>query len=192
MGRLRYRFGQVVQSEPLASFQRFVAMWTTWSMAQLVHMVLAHFLFWSDIGFIGPAPISGTVPLINAASSLTRCIYFRAFPHVDHPSIAMISGGSEYRLVHNGPVDINLFLRVASFSHTTLTFADHQVPSNIRCEVSSHLIFLIENPTGGTVHEQQKYRLQHNVAVDNGFLSVVLLSCATFIALIRLEPDRNI
>ena len=55
---LRYRFGQVVQSEPLASFQRFVAMWTTWSMAQLVHMVLAHFLFWSDIGFIGPAPIS--------------------------------------------------------------------------------------------------------------------------------------
>lgn len=99
----------------------------------------------------------------------------------------MISGGSEYRLVHNGPVDINLFLRVASFSHTTLTFADHQVPSNIRCEVSSHLIFLIENPTGGTVHEQQKYRLQHNVAVDNGFLSVVLLSCATFIALIRLD-----
>lgn len=104
----------------------------------------------------------------------------------------MISGGSEYRLVHNGPVDIDLFLRVASFSHTTLTFADHQVPSNIRCEVSSHLIFLIENPTGGTVHEQQKYRLQHNVAVDNGFLSVVLLSCATFIALIRLKPDRNI
>lgn len=158
----------------------------------------------SDIGFAGPASISvrqmeapqpnpsGTVPLINAASSLTRCIYFQAFPHVDHPSIAMISGGSEYRLVHNGPVDINLFLRVASFSHTTLTFADHQVPSNIRCEVSSHLIFLIENPTGGTVHEQQKYRLQHNVAVDNGFLSVVLLSCATFIALIRLEPDRNI
>lgn len=119
----------MVQSEPLASFQRFVAMWAIWSMAQMAHMVLAHFLFWSDIGFIGPAPISvrqmeapqpnpsGTVPLINAASSLTRCIYFRAFPHVDHPSIAMISGGSEYRLVHYGPVDINLFYVLHRF-HT--------------------------------------------------------------------------
>lgn len=88
---------------------------------------------------------------------------------------------------------ILIFFYVLHRFHTQhLLFADHQVPSNIRCEVSSHLIFLIENPTGGTVHEQQKYRLQHNVAVDNGFLSVVLLSCATFIALIRLEPDRNI
>ena len=86
----------------------------------------------SDIGFAGPASISvrqmeapqpnpsGTVPLINAASSLTRCIYFRAFPHVDHPSIAMISGGSEYRLVHNGPVDINLFFTCCIvFTHNT-------------------------------------------------------------------------
>lgn len=141
--------------------------WSTWFW--LISSLVRYRVHWtgSDIGFAGPASISvrqmeapqpnpsGTVPLINAASSLTCCIYFRAFPHVDHPSIAMISGGSEYRLVHNGPVDINLFLRVASFSHTTLTFADHQVPSNIRCEVSSHLIFLIENPTGGTVHEQQ-------------------------------------
>lgn len=35
-------------------------------MAQMVQMILVHFFFWSDIGFIGSAPIS--VPVVYFAA----------------------------------------------------------------------------------------------------------------------------
>jgi hypothetical protein len=53
----------VAQIEPLASFQRFVAIWTIWSMAQMIQMVWLISSFEPISGFRTGSDIDDGIPL---------------------------------------------------------------------------------------------------------------------------------